>query len=50
VRSFSTIAELAEAHREREQLYNEQWLIERHGFRLPARVRRGFAGSSKAVA
>jgi hypothetical protein len=50
VRSFSTVAELVEALREFKQLYNEQWQIERHGFRPPARVRREFAGSAKAVA
>jgi hypothetical protein len=41
---------MVEALREFKQLYNKQWLIERHGFRPPARVRREFAGSAKAVA
>jgi hypothetical protein len=33
-------SEKVEARREFEQLYNEQWLIERHGFQPLARVRR----------
>ena len=37
VRHFATVAELIEALREFKRRYNEQWLIERHGFRTPAR-------------
>jgi transposase InsO family protein len=47
---FDTVAELIEALRGFKRLYNEQWLIERHGFRTPARVRRGFSGSATSVA
>ena len=50
VRSFATVAELVEALREFRLRYNEQWLIERHGYRTPAQVRRGYAGSASAVA
>jgi transposase InsO family protein len=39
VRSFATVAELAEALREFKRNYNQQWLIERHGFRTPAQAR-----------
>jgi transposase InsO family protein len=39
VRSFATVAELAEALREFKRTYNQQWLIERHGFRTPAQAR-----------
>ena len=47
---FATIAELVEALREFKRRSNEQWLIERHGFRTPARVRQEFADSASAVA
>jgi putative transposase len=39
VRHFATVAELVEALREFRRRYNEQWLIERHGFRTPAQAR-----------
>ena len=39
VRHFATVAELVEALREFKRRYNEQWLIERHGFRTPAQAR-----------
>jgi hypothetical protein len=47
VRHFATVAELVEALREFRRIYNEQWLIERHGFRTPSQVRIGFAAPSK---
>jgi putative transposase len=50
IRSFATVAELVAALREFRRRYNEQWLIERHGYRTPAQVRRGYAGSAPAVA
>jgi hypothetical protein len=50
VRYFATAAELAEVLREFRQRYNEHWLIERHGYRPPARVRRGLLGGVPAVA
>jgi putative transposase len=49
-RHFATVAELIEALREFKRRSNEQWLIERHGFRTPARVRREFSKSAMAVA
>src|SRR5262249_36597816 len=39
VRHFATVAELVEALREFKRRYNEQWLIQRHGYRTPAQVR-----------
>jgi transposase InsO family protein len=39
IRPFATVAELVEALREFRRRYNEQWLIERHGFRTPAQAR-----------
>src|SRR5262245_2395707 len=39
VRHFATVAELAEALRRFKRQYNEQWLIERHGYRTPAQAR-----------
>jgi putative transposase len=39
VRSFVTVAELVEALREFRRRYNEQWLIERHGYRPPSQAR-----------
>jgi hypothetical protein len=50
IRHFATVAELLEALREFKRQYNEQWLIERHGYRPPGQVRRGHAGSTSAVA
>ena len=50
VRTFATVAERLEALREFGRKYNDQWLIERHGFRTPARVRCEFSGSATAVA
>ena len=39
VRNFATVAELVEALREFRRRYNEQWLIERHGYRTPSQAR-----------
>jgi hypothetical protein len=40
VRTFQTVEELRQALLDWLHLYNEQWLIERHGFRSPIQVRR----------
>jgi transposase InsO family protein len=50
VRSFSAVEELVAALWEFKRRYNEEWLIERHGFRTPAQVRSGFSGPATAVA
>src|SRR5262245_1663097 len=39
VRVFATVAELLAALREFRRRYNEQWLIERHGYRTPGQAR-----------
>jgi transposase InsO family protein len=39
VRIFATVEELVEALREFRLQYNEQWLIERHGYRTPTQAR-----------
>jgi hypothetical protein len=50
VRSFATVAELIAALREFKRRYNEQWLIERHGYRTPDQVRGATRMVSSAVA
>jgi len=50
VRSFATVAELVEALREFRLLYNERWLIGRHGYRSPSQVRRERGAAARAVA
>lgn len=42
VRSFRTVEELRQALHEWVRTYNESWLVERHGHRSPAEVRREF--------
>ena len=48
IRPFATVSELVEALREFKRRYNEQWLIEHHGFRTPqpgaSRTDRGRTG------
>ncbi len=44
IRHFATVAELVEALREFRRRYNDQWLIERHGYRTPNQVRLGLSG------
>jgi transposase InsO family protein len=47
VRSFATVAELAEALRMFKRIYNEQWLVERHGYRTPHQARLDHAAPSR---
>ena len=47
VRHFATVAELTEALREFRRRYNQEWLIERHGFRTPSQARGDSCGRSK---
>jgi transposase InsO family protein len=49
VRTFRTIDELREALSDFKTLYNEQWLIERHGHRTPAQVRQEKLASTPAT-
>jgi transposase InsO family protein len=50
VRRFATVVELIEALQEFQRQYNDRWLIERHGYRSPARVRRDLTAPIPAVA
>jgi hypothetical protein len=47
IRPFATVSELGAALREFKRRYNEQWLIERHGFRTPSQVRAELTGSAR---
>jgi putative transposase len=49
VRTFQTVEELRLALHDWLRLYNEQWLVERHGFRSPIQVRRDFLATSVAA-
>jgi hypothetical protein len=49
-RPIATVAELIEALREFERRYNGHGLIERHGSRFPAQVRRDLGAPIPAVA
>ncbi len=49
VRTFQTVEDLRRALHDWLRLYNEQWLVERHGFRSPAQVRRDFLATSVAA-
>ncbi len=50
VRSFRTIEELRLALHEFRRTYNERWLVERHGHRTPAQIRRRLAAEAKEEA
>jgi putative transposase len=47
IRVFATVAELVEGLRAFKRRYNEQWLIEHHGFRTPSQARIGYAARSE---
>jgi len=49
VRTFRTVEELRQALLTWLKVYNEQWLIERHGHRSPAQVRRDLRGKEVAA-
>ena len=49
VRTFQTVEELRQALLDWLRLYNEQWLVERHGFRSPAQVRRNLLATPEAA-
>ncbi len=50
VRTFETVEELRLALIQWAELYNEQWLIERHGFRSPAQRRRDYYAAAQQLA
>ncbi len=41
VRDFSTVEELRQALSNFKHIYNENWIIQRHGYKTPAQVREG---------
>lgn len=49
VRTFQTVEELRLALHDWLRLYNEQWLVERHGFRTPIQVRRDLLATPEAA-
>jgi transposase InsO family protein len=49
IRTFRTAEELREALQAWLVTYNEQWLVERHGFRSPAQVRRDLLATQEAA-
>jgi transposase InsO family protein len=49
VRTFRTVEELRQALQAWLVTYNEQWLVERHGFRSPAQVRRDLLATQEAA-
>jgi transposase InsO family protein len=49
VRTFRTVAALRVALQAWLVTYNEQWLVERHGFRAPAQVRRDLLATQEAA-
>lgn len=40
LRSFVTVEDLRQALHEFKERYNTQWLMERHGYKTPAQIRR----------
>lgn len=50
IRSFTTIEELRRALIEWAELYNERWMIERHGHKSPAQVRREYYAAQTDLA
>jgi putative transposase len=49
VRRFATIEELRLALLEFQRLYNQTWIVERHGYRTPAQVRADQLGLAQAA-
>jgi putative transposase len=50
VKTFETVEELRVALIAWAELYNEQWLIELHGFRSPAQRRRDYYAEAQPLA
>jgi transposase InsO family protein len=46
IQYFANVAELIEALRGFKRRYNEQWLIERHGYRTPGQARTDYSPGS----
>lgn len=49
VRTFQTAEKLRQVLHDWLRLYNEQWLVERHGFRSPIQVRRDLLATPEAA-
>jgi transposase InsO family protein len=49
VRPFAAITELNEALQEFRRRYNQEWLIERHGYRAPSQARGDLCDRSKGL-
>ncbi len=49
IRTFASLHELNQALQDFRDLYNHQWLIERHGHRTPAQVRQDLLGTGAAA-
>jgi putative transposase len=49
VKNFRTIEELRLALQEFRRTYNERWLVERHGHRTPAQIRRRLSSTKEAA-
>ena len=49
VRSFETIEELRQALLTFKRTYNDQWMLEKYGYRSPAQVRRDLVGLDAAA-
>ena len=50
VHTFSTVEELRQALIEFKQRYNQQWILQRHGYKTPAQVRQEKRSSQNAEA
>ncbi len=50
VRRFDTVEELRQALLEFQRLYNQSWIVERHGYRTPAQVRADQLGAVATAA
>ncbi len=50
VRSFDSVEQLRTALLDWSKLYNEQWMIERHGFKSPAPRRREYYAATEQLA
>ena len=50
VHCFAAVEELRRALLEFQRLYNQTWIVERHGYRTPAQVRADQFGALAAAA
>jgi transposase InsO family protein len=50
VRTFDTVEDLRQALLAFQRRYNEEWLIQRHGYRSPAQFRRDLEAALPAAA